>query len=280
MVNKKLASIKVNKSKGLDNIHPWLLKHTIDILAAPLAVIFKKKIAATQLPVDWKKAYIAPLFKKRKRNSAANYKPISITSSVVKAIERIATDAIIKHLEKNSMLHHSQHGFQSGRSVDTNLLQSHNPVTDLIDTGIPIDVALFDLAKAFDRVCHRRHIVKLHAADINNQVVGWIKALLAERTQQVRIFTSHGMLIYSNSLLVKSGVLQGTILGPTLFNTFINDAPSVVHNYLTLYADDSKLIGGIRNQFDADIFQCNIALSLILQGTHKEETLRLLQAAI
>ena len=50
-------------------------------------------------------------------------------------------------------------------------------------------------------------------------------------------------------------MLQGTILGPTLSNIFINDAPSVVHNYLTLFADDSKLIGGIRNQLDADVFQ-------------------------
>ena len=66
------------------------------------------------------------------------------------------------------------------------------------------------------------------------------------------------MLIYSNSSPVKSGVLQGTILGPTLFNIFANDAPSVAHKYLTLYADDFKLIGGFRNQFDADVFQHDI----------------------
>ena len=111
MVNKKLASIKVYNSKGLDNIHPQLLKHAKDILAAPLAVIFQKSIKAAQLPVDRKKAYITPVFKKRKRNSAANYKPISITSSVVKVVEGIVNDAVIKHLEKNSILHHSQHGF-------------------------------------------------------------------------------------------------------------------------------------------------------------------------
>ena len=61
MVNKKLASINVNKSKGLDNINPWLLKHTKNILAGPLAVIFQKSIKAAQLLVDWKKAYITPV---------------------------------------------------------------------------------------------------------------------------------------------------------------------------------------------------------------------------
>ncbi|XP_065564289.1 uncharacterized protein LOC136029714 [Artemia franciscana] len=128
----------------------------------------------------------------------------------------------------------------------------------LMDKGIPFDVTLFDLAKSIDRVYHRRLIVKLHSAEINNQVVGWIQAFLTEMIQQIRIFTSHGMLIYSNSLLVKSGVVQVSFLGPTLFNTFINDACSMVHNYLTLYADDSKPIGGIRNQLDADVFQHDI----------------------
>ena len=87
-------------------------------------------------------------------------------------IEGIVHDAIIKHLEKNGILHCSQHGFQSGRSVDTNLMQSYNLVTDLIDKGVPVDVALFDLAKPFDRVWHRRLIVKSRAAEISNQVGG------------------------------------------------------------------------------------------------------------
>ena len=66
------------------------------------------------------------------------------------------------------------------------------------------------------------------------------------------------MPIYSSSLLVKNGVLQCTLLGLTLFNIFINDAPSIVHNYLAFYVDDPKLIGGIRNQLNADVFQNNI----------------------
>ncbi|XP_065557794.1 uncharacterized protein LOC136025735 [Artemia franciscana] len=116
-----LAKRALNESKGFDYIHPWLLKHTKDVLAPPLAVIFQKSIKAVQLPVDWKKAYITPVFKKGK-NSAANYRMISITSSVVKLIEGVVNDAIVKHLEKNGILHHSQHSFRSGIPVDTNLL--------------------------------------------------------------------------------------------------------------------------------------------------------------
>ena len=77
---------------------------------------------------------------------------------------RLVFDGIIKHVEKNGTLHYSRHGFRSGRSVNTNLLQSYNLVTDPIDKGIPVNFGLFDLAKAFDKVCYRRLIVKLHAA--------------------------------------------------------------------------------------------------------------------
>ncbi|XP_065557575.1 uncharacterized protein LOC136025471 [Artemia franciscana] len=196
--------------------------------------------------------------KKGKRNSAANYRPISITSSVVKVIEGIINDTVIKHLEKNGIIQHSQHGFQSGRSVDTNLWQYYNLVTDLIDKGIPVEVVLFDVAKAFDKVRHRRLIVKLHTARTNNRVVGRIKAFLAERTptgQNIHISWNADLFKF---IAIQEWCFQGTILCPTLFYIFINDAPSVVHDYLTLYADDLKLIGGIRNQLDADVYQRDI----------------------
>ena len=102
----------------LDNIHPLLLKHTKDILAAPLAVIFQKSIKAAQLLVVHNFC-----FQKGKKKFCcklqANQWPI--TSSAVKVIERIVYDAIVKHLENNSILRHSQYGFQTGRSVNCSL---------------------------------------------------------------------------------------------------------------------------------------------------------------
>ncbi|KAK2716509.1 hypothetical protein QYM36_006861 [Artemia franciscana] len=75
----------------------------------------------------------------------------------------------------------------NGPSFLSDVVESYYLVTDLIDKGSPVHIALFDLEKAFDRVCHRRLIVQLHAAEINNQVVGLIKVFLAQRTQQSRV---------------------------------------------------------------------------------------------
>ena len=82
-----------------------------------------------ELPHDWKTSYITPIHKKGRRDSAENYCPISITSAVVKVLERFVNKALIEHPEVNNILSTSQHGFRSGRSVDTNLIQTYELVT-------------------------------------------------------------------------------------------------------------------------------------------------------
>ena len=84
-----------------------------------------------------------------------------MTSVVVKVLERIINSAVVKHLEANNVLHSSQHGFCSGRSVDTNLLESYDHITKLLDIGVPADMILLDFSKAFDKVCHNRLAIKL-----------------------------------------------------------------------------------------------------------------------
>ena len=68
-------------------------------------------------------------------------------------LERFVKKALIEHLEVNNILSTSQHGFRSGRSVDTNLIQTYELVTTLLDEGFPVDMILLDLSKAFDKVC-------------------------------------------------------------------------------------------------------------------------------
>jgi hypothetical protein len=74
---------------------------------------------------DWKKSYIKPIHKKGPKDNAENYRPISITSAVVKVLERFVNRALIQHLEINNILTSNQHGFRSLRSVDTNLIHRH-----------------------------------------------------------------------------------------------------------------------------------------------------------
>jgi len=134
-------------------------------------------------------------------------------------LERFVNKVIIEHLEVNNILSTSQHGFRSGRSVDTNLIQTYELVTTLLDKGLPVNMILLDLSKAFNKVCHEFLMIKLKAAGVNEGVVQWIMGFLSERSQSVRVFDSRGTPHFSSPTAVLSGIPQGTILGPTLLTS-------------------------------------------------------------
>ena len=162
---------------------------------------------------------------------------------MAKLIEGIVNDAIIAHMTKDGFLFGGQHDFTKGMSIETNLILAYESVTDLLEQGFPVDVFLLDQAKAFDKMSHRYLMIKLSVYQIDNDVAQWIQSFLSNRTQIVAVYDERGDLIYSTPVHVKSGVPQGTKLGPTLFNLYVNDAPEVVKNGLKLYAEDSKLFG-------------------------------------
>ena len=221
-------------------------------------MLFQLSLQNGELLHDWKTSYIAPIHKKGQRDSAENYHPISITSAVVKVLEKFVNKALIEHHEVNNILSTSQHGFRSGRSVDTNLIQTYELVTTLLDESFPVDMIRLDLSKAFDKVCHEFLIIKLRAAGVNNGVVQWIMGFLSERSQSIRVFDLQGTPHSSSPTTVLSGMPQGTILGPTLFNFYVNELPTLLSNLITLYADDSKLAGKAANPSDQQSIQTDL----------------------
>ena len=110
---------------------------------------------------------------------------------------------------------------------------------------------LLDQAKAFDKVAHLRLKRKLQACHIHLDIIEWIVDFLGERTQRVAVINDKGVRVLSSPIPVLSVVPQGTVLGPSLFNIYINDAPEMLQNLLTLYADDSKLIGAASSWVEA-----------------------------
>ena len=107
-----------------------------------------------------------------------------------------------------------------------------------------------DFAKAFDKVHHRRLILKLKAYGISDEIQKWIKAFLSDREQVVRV---NGETSRSASVL--SGVPQGSVLGPLLFLIFINDFPDHVNSPVDLFADDTKIARHVCSAVDAQQLQ-------------------------
>ena len=135
-----------------------------------------------------------------------------------------------------------QHGFRQSRSCLTNLIETIEQWTEILDEGDGVDVAYLDFKKAFDLVSHEHLIYKLSKYGIKGKILGWIKDFLKDRTQRVVIRGTA-----SSMRVVTSGVPQGSILGPILFLIFINDLPLGILSALSLFADDSKLFSRIIN---------------------------------
>jgi hypothetical protein len=170
-------------------------------------------------------------------------------------MESILKTDIMAHLQRNNIISKSQHGFTRGRSCATNLLEFMEPVTKAADEGKAMDIVYFDFAKAFDKVPVRRLIAKLSAAGIRGNMLRWISDWLTDRKQRVII---NGK--FSGWRAVLSGVLQGSVLGPVLFNIFINDIDdeATLRQILKKFADDTKVGQVIEQPADSAELQATL----------------------
>ncbi|CAM5151147.1 unnamed protein product [Eretmochelys imbricata] len=143
-----------------------------------------------------------------------------------------------------------QHGFTKGRSCQNIRISFFEKVTDFLDKGNAVDLIYLDFSKASDTMPHGELLVKLEKMGINMKIERWIRNWLTGRLQWV---LSKGEL--SGWREVTSGVPQGSILGPILFNLFITDLGAKSGSVLIKFEDDTNL-GGIANlEKDGDILQ-------------------------
>jgi hypothetical protein len=239
-VVKQLQKQNPNKATGPDNIPPRLLKELAEVLGDPIAMIMNKSIQEGQLPTIWKKAHVVPIFKKGKKNVPGNYRPVSLTSVTCKVMESLVREKLIKHLNKNSLISNSQHGFVGGRSCSTNLLATLDAWTETLEDGGCVDAIYLDFAKAFDTVPHERLLEKLKGMGVQGKVLQWIRSFLSDRVQKVIVEGEE-----SGWRDVVSGIPQGSVLGPMLFICFINDLPEEVTSEVFVFADDTKLFARV-----------------------------------
>ncbi|XP_065569917.1 uncharacterized protein LOC136032949 [Artemia franciscana] len=153
--------------------------------------LIQKSLDSKTVPLDCKSSDITPIFKNGYKINAENYQLISSTSAVAKTLEPIVNAKILAHLQSNSILSLDQHGLLLGKSVEINLLETYNIINNLLEKGVPVDLILLDLAKAFDKVPHSRLRAKLSAVGIHTDVVKWVKNFLTDQKQQVQLFTNN-----------------------------------------------------------------------------------------
>ena len=128
------------------------------------------------VPEEWRKANVVPIFKKGDHAAASNYRPVSLTSICSKVMEHIVSSQVMRHLDLNNILDNAQHGFRKRRSCESQLLLSANDFLKSLDGSTQMDAILLDFAKAFDKVAHKRLLLKLEAIGITGNTLGWIES--------------------------------------------------------------------------------------------------------
>ena len=162
----------------------------------------------------------------------------------------------MEYLIKNKLITDKQFGFLGGRSTLLQLLHVMEDWTKILDDGGNIDVVYCDFMKAFDKVPHTRLLSKLESYGIQDPVLSWIRSFLTGRSQKVVVNGSK-----SKPAEVRSGIPQGSVLGPLLFVIYINDLPDAIGNensHIYMFADDTKVYRKIQKEADTEALQSDI----------------------
>ena len=250
-VSKAIDEMNINAGTSEDDIPARIYKNCKDSLLKPIHMIWSKSFADGKVPSALKIQHINPIHKGGAKTDCAKYRPIALTSHLVKLFERTMRSRIVEFLEANRILSASQHGFRKGRSCLTQLLKHFDNILINLQKGDDSDVIYLDYAKAFDKVDHEILLKKLYSYGIKGKFYDWIKDFLTDRFQTVCVDGHRSFLAR-----VISGVPQGSVLGPILFIIFINDLDdAVLDSILGKFADDTRVQRNISQASDCDILQ-------------------------
>ena len=231
----KLKTINPRKATGYDNIPGKLLRVAHNELSVPICHLLNSCISHQRFPGVFKFAEVSPAYKKSDNLYKGNYRPVSVLSCLSKLYESVLNDQLIEYF--CHLFNKLVSAFRKGYSCQSLLVRLIDDWKNALDKNNTIGAVFMDLSKAFDCLPHSLLIAKCHSYGLNYSSCCLLADYLSDRKQRVKLGNSRS----SWNTLTK-GVPQGSILGPLLFNVFINDLFLFIEKCsLYNYADDNSL---------------------------------------
>ena len=282
VVIKEIHKLNINKPTPFNNISAKNLVENIDICSPFITKFYNDSLSESNFPDLLKQADITPAHKKDDRTNKENYRPISILPAISKIFERIIYEQISAYM--NNYLSDYLCGFRKSYNTQQCLLSMLEKWRKALDKSNVAGALLTDLSKAFDCLNHELLIAKLEAYGFDYPSLAYILSYLTGRKQRTKVNNS-----FSKWADIKSGIPQGSILGPLLFNIYLNDIFYFVkESNLTNYADDNtpyatettvnSILNSIQNDtlilinwFNDNYFKMNVDKCHLLVTNHEKD---------
>lgn len=289
-LNNIFKSMNKNAAAGVDLIKPKLLNAILYKINNSLLNIINKTFIDSAFPQTLKEARILPLFKSGDKNDPGNYRSLSILPSLSKPIEVAMNNQIMEYITENDIISKNQYGFIPESSTVSACISVVSELQNSLDKNLITACLTIDLRKAFDSVNHEVLLCKLFKYNFSPNAIKLIHSYLSQRTQKIVLED-----ITSNTNSITMGVPQGSILGPTLFNLYVNDIFELqLFGKISMYADDAMLtysvtninelqnniqedLNTLNNYFNNNSLQMNInKTNYIIFGKHSNNSLNLI----
>lgn len=261
---KHLKNLQRNKSSGIDDLPPNLLKDVADEIAKPSSsFIINKSLSTTTIPSLWKSSKVTPIHKSGSKTDCNNYRPISVLPCLSKIMEQFVQRQLSNYLEKYNLLKSSQFGFLPRRLTELVCTLLVDGIRKNMDNRLLIGVIFLDLSKVFDTVSHSYVLEKLPPSEFKGPNLHGLRTTFLTEKQHVLY---NGCLL--NEVPVHRGVPQGSNLCLTLFLLHLNGINNCLHHCKIIkYADDTviyttgKDFDMIQRKLQTDISEVNKRLT-------------------
>ena len=242
--------LSAGAAPGPDGIPAAMIKGAKRVFSNLLSNIMRSTMDFGCIPSILKTAYITPIHKGESRSEPANFRPVSLTSHLVKTFERLIRKQLVSYLERNKLMDDNQHGSRAGRSTLSQLLEHQDEILKELEEGNNVDAVYLDFSKAFDKCDHGILLHKIRKLKIKGKLGRWIQNFLKDRKQAVIVDR-----IRSEWSKVVSGIPQGSVLGPILFLIYIADIGDSLSTKALVYVDDTKIKQKVNSEEDVECFQ-------------------------